>query len=417
MTPEAAPQFLVAQLGARMHYAVPRMLSSARLLAHLYTDSIAPRPNGFVDRVLGLAGSHSRSIRRFSSRRPDGIAPERIKAFQSFGYEYAMRLRLARFTGGYKRAFLWAGKEFNHLVVRQPWHGAQAVYVFNSAGLEILQTARQRGMTRFMEQTIAPSALENKLLDEEYAGWPGWQAYTEATDVAQAYADREQREWDLADRILCGSEFVVEGIRQVGGSWQKCVVVPYGVDCTPAPIKSFSTKPQLNVLFAGELGLRKGAQYFCRAAGLLPPAHYQFRMVGPSRLSEVATRSVPRHVTLLGAIPRPAMAEQYQWADVLVLPSICEGSATVTYEALAAGIPVIATRNAGTVLRDGVDGFIVPARDPDAIAAKLELLHSQSELLRQMSLNARARAAEFTIEKYAERLLGILKAPAIELIS
>jgi glycosyltransferase involved in cell wall biosynthesis len=162
------------------------------------------------------------------------------------------------------------------------------------------------------------------------------------------------------------------------------------------------------------LGLRKGAPYFYQAARLLPAAYFQFRMVGHSRLSEAATRTISGRVTLIGAVPRTTMAEQYRWADVLVLPSICEGSATVTYEALAAGVPVIATRNTGTVVRDGVDGFIVPARDPEAIARKLELLYSDCDRLRQLSQNACARAAEYTIEKYAERLLAVFGQRAID---
>jgi glycosyltransferase involved in cell wall biosynthesis len=73
-------------------------------------------------------------------------------------------------------------------------------------------------------------------------------------------------------------------------------------------------------------------------------------------------------------VTRQEVRRHYQWADVFVFPSLCEGSAMVTYEALAAGLPVITTPNAGSVVRDGVDGFIVPIRDAEAIAAKLDLL-------------------------------------------
>ena len=322
-----------------------------------------------------------------------------------------MRLRIAGLRGRDRAAYLWAGRKFNSLVAREPWNGAGAVYVFNSAGLEILEAAQQKGMMRFVEQTIAPSAVEHKLLSEEFAAWPGWESYADPADLVEAYAERERQEWKIADRIVCGSEFVVEGVRESGGCWQKCVVVPYGVDCAPTAVREFRTKPHLNVLFAGQVGLRKGAPYFYQAAQLLPAAYFQFRLVGPSHLSEHATRTMSRRVALIGTVPRTAMAEQYRWADVLVLPSMCEGSATVAYEALAAGVPVIATRNAGTVVRDAVDGFIVPARDPGAIAQKLELLHAEPDRLRQLSQNARARAAEYTIEKYAERLLSVLRQP------
>jgi glycosyltransferase involved in cell wall biosynthesis len=102
------------------------------------------------------------------------------------------------------------------------------------------------------------------------------------------------------------------------------------------------------------------------------------------------------------------MAGHYRWADVFVLPSVCEGSATVCYEALAAGLPVITTPHAGSVVRDGLDGYIVPIRDSGAIAQKLERLASDPELLTAMAANAAARAREFTIARYAERLLAVI---------
>jgi glycosyltransferase involved in cell wall biosynthesis len=114
------------------------------------------------------------------------------------------------------------------------------------------------------------------------------------------------------------------------------------------------------------------------------------------------------NVELTGAIPRSEIIGPYTWADVFLLPSICEGSATVIYEALAAGIPVICTANAGSVVRDGIEGFIVPIRDHQAIIDKVELLATNPELRYEMSKNAKVRASEFTLDRYGQRLLNIL---------
>ena len=103
------------------------------------------------------------------------------------------------------------------------------------------------------------------------------------------------------------------------------------------------------------------------------------------------------------------MTEHYQWGDVFVLPSVCEGSATVIYEALGHGLPVITTPNAGSVVRDGLDGFIVPIRDAAAIVRCLDRLASDGELWREMSRNARQRSLQFTLRSYQERLLQVLR--------
>jgi len=70
---------------------------------------------------------------------------------------------------------------------------------------------------------------------------------------------------------------------------------------------------------------------------------------------------------------------------------------------------VITTPNAGSVVRDGVDGFVVPIRDPEAIARSLDVLARNRELLTWMSENARERAREFTVEKYGERVIAALQ--------
>jgi glycosyltransferase involved in cell wall biosynthesis len=98
----------------------------------------------------------------------------------------------------------------------------------------------------------------------------------------------------------------------------------------------------------------------------------------------------------------------YHWADALVGPSICEGSVLVSYEALACGLPVITTPNAGSVVRDGRDGFVVPIRDSDAIGDCLNRLLVNRELLTAMSVSALERSREFTLERYGERLIELL---------
>lgn len=130
-------------------------------------------------------------------------------------------------------------------------------------------------------------------------------------------------------------------------------------------------------------------------------------MVWPIEILPAAEAELRRHVEVVGSVPRSQIVLQYAWADVFVLPSICEGSATVTHEALAAGLPVVCTPNTGSVVQDGIDRFIVPVRRSDSIAQKLDLLRNE-DFLACMSENARARAAEFTLNEYSERLIAAI---------
>jgi len=119
-------------------------------------------------------------------------------------------------------------------------------------------------------------------------------------------------------------------------------------------------------------------------------------------------KTLKERLEIIGPVPRSAVAEHYRWADVFVFPSLCEGSATVCYEALAWGLPVITTPNSGSVVVEGTDGFIVPIRDPHAIAEKLEILAQRPALLQALSEGARRRAADYSIQRYRDRLVRAL---------
>ncbi|MGH8102620.1 MAG: glycosyltransferase [Chthoniobacterales bacterium] len=103
------------------------------------------------------------------------------------------------------------------------------------------------------------------------------------------------------------------------------------------------------------------------------------------------------------------MAEEFARADIVVLPSLAEGSAAVIYEALAAGLPIVTTPEAGSVVRDGIEGRIVPSRDPEALANAIAETVEDREKRERMAYAARERAREFTWERYGERLIAALK--------
>ena len=111
--------------------------------------------------------------------------------------------------------------------------------------------------------------------------------------------------------------------------------------------------------------------------------------------------------------PRPhgEVLRLMQSCDVFVLPSIVEGRALVQQEAMACGLPVIATKNAGAddVIVDGETGFLVPIRSPEAIAEKVNWCAQNRPLLGGMGIAARKRAAEFTWRAYGENVVAVVR--------
>lgn len=196
-----------------------------------------------------------------------------------------------------------------------------------------------------------------------------------------------------------------------GGPPEKCVVVPYGVDLPEAaPEKTREATDGLNVLFVGRASLAKGIRFLCEALRPFVGKRVICRVVGQICVDERRLREyAPPNVELVGRVLRSEVAQQYRWADVFCLPSLCEGSATVIYEALAHGLPVITTPNSGSIVRDQMEGFIVPVMDGGAIATAIDTFFQDRRLLESMSSAALKRAAFGSLEAYGGRLIAAIR--------
>lgn len=410
MTPTTTNQkhsFVVAQIGARRHYAVPRALASTGQLAFLYTDICAASGWPIALSMVPKRFQPHR-LRKLLERKPEGIPASNVRSFPAFGLHYGARLRWAKNDAARYATFLWGARRFNELVVKAGFGDAQCAYTFNSAGLEILRTARNRGLFTVLDQTIAPHDLMWKLEDEEHVRFPDWEDLPETNPYRADYTARNHEEWTLTKRIICGSDFVRDAVVACAGPAARCRVVPYGYDPDWTPVVRTNHGGPLRVLFAGAVGLRKGAPYVLAAAKRMK-GQAEFRLVGPVQVRKHAVQLLAAGTDLRGAVSRSELRSHYQWADVFLFPSLCEGSATVTYEALAAGLPVICTPNTGSVVRDGQDGYIIPIRDSEAIVERLERLAADIDLRKTMGESAMRRAAEFSVAKYGESLKRALE--------
>ena len=360
---------LVAQLGARRHYAVPRALSEVGSLELLFTDASR---HTFPWRQIALLVDADNLPRFLSSslrRRIDDVPADRIRGF----WLYAVSGRLwDRLRPRESKVDFWVrrNRRFAQLVCSRSWQATDTVYAFNGAALEIFQLARRRGLRCLLDQTAAPWRYNTMLLRKEIERWPDWENSPADLDRSGAMIEREEAEWELADTIICGSDFVVEQVGAVGGPAEKCRVVRY-----PTPALRMSCKPHrkgnaelpIRVLFVGTLQLRKGIQYFYEAARQLGGKRFQFRAVGESALTVSAHQKLSGVAEVTGRVSRPEVAKHLDWADLFVLPTLSEGSANVCHEAIAAGLPVLTTRAAGIEVSSGP----VRLMDADSLAAEL----------------------------------------------
>ena len=224
------------------------------------------------------------------------------------------------------------------------------------------------------------------------------------------YWARVRREWALADRIVVNSAWSRDALVAEGVPRARLSVVP--LCCDPPGTAADSPAPDrpLRVLWMGRVDLMKGFPYFVQALEQLPARHLDVTVAGTLC---VRRECLPSGVTYRGAVPYGDTDSLYAAADVLVAPTLSDGFGRTQLEAMRAGVPVITTPHCGAVVTDGVDGFVVPARDPAALAGALERLLDERARLGPMRAAARAKASAFSFERYAVSLLAELDGNAL----
>lgn len=400
------PSFTVAMLGARMNYAVPRALHCAGQLNALVTDFYLPDgPTRVGLKALATLPGTPAGLHALLGRHHPDLVGAHIRTQSVFGLRQILRRRSAdnaqdklervRVKGSGAR--LMAEILANDL----PDLGA-AVYAFQEAALETFEVARTRDVACVLEQSIAARPYAFQLLQKEIADWNHW---FDEGGVPQTTPERTARlraEWGAANRIVAASEFVRTSLLESGVPSEKITVMPYGVTLPERQLRApnYDGSRALRVLFGGHLHLRKGVQHLLRAVESLGPSAVELRMVGGIGLTrEIIDRFAPL-VDFRGRVPRSEMSAHFNWADVFVLPSLIEGSATVVYEALSCGLPAVVTPNAGSVVEDGVDGQVVAASSAEAIARALSVYLDDPQALHAQAEGARAAAHKVSYDRY-----------------
>ena len=396
-----------------MHYAVPRLLYEAGLLERFFTDSyIGNKP--WLESILRCVPERRapRGLLRWLGRKDAVLPANKVSSFEALGLWYVWACRRAKTNIGKEAVFREAAKRFSAAILRTGLGEAPIVWGFNNASLELFQAARAQGRQCILEQTILPPELEFKLMREELARWPGWQPGLDVLEFDHSAVERAEQEWGLADCIVTGSDFVRDGLEQCGVQQGKVLVVPYGVDVnrfSPIARHERDISAPLHVLFVGEVGLRKGVPDLLDALVQLGPDRVAARFAGAVALDKKRLDPFAHLATFLGPVPRVQMPELYRWADVFVLPSIVEGSATATYEALVSGLPVVATLNAGSIVRSGMDGYIVPIRDPHALAETIGRYASDRKLLTRHQATTLQRRERAGLDRYRANLVSAVR--------
>lgn len=228
--------------------------------------------------------------------------------------------------------------------------------------------------------------------------------------LPNALVQRIQREYERCDLIIVQSHGARRGFEEFayGG---KARVIWAGVD---HEFFSPAQRPpeRFRVLYVGRVELAKGVPYLLEAWHRLQLRNGELVLAGEVRpeMSAILRRYASPSIKFLGFVPRAAVRDLYRQSSLLAMPSVNEGLAAVVLEAMSAGVPVLATDLSGAedCIIDRKGGFIVPARNVDALSELIDWCYQHRDEARLMGTMGRAAVlSKFKLEDYEQRLVAL----------
>ena len=374
-----------AQLPRHLLYSIFARIGGAGLDTDAFEALRASHRGGF----LGRAIAYDNRQKEIPSRLIQSLRwhPVRLISFLERPYYYGAKKKYLDWiasrqlaTGQYDLFHSWSGDCLQSLRVTRRL-GIPSI-------IEIPTWHRDRGKIATDRKSNPPKSPRQK----------GWK------DRLLQTRERFIEEYDLADTIVVLSQKAAETFRVQGFGDDKLFYLPRGVDI--ARFKPGTRPPLFRAMFSGALIERKGIHHLLEAWHRLELKNAELWLVGALH-GEAKTHLKKYWRDNIKVVGFVHDLEKYlSQGTVHIFPSQCEGSAKVTYEAAACGLPQITTREAGDVVRDGVEGLIIAPGKVDELAAAILELYRDPDKVERMSTAARQRVAgNFTWDHFRTRLL------------
>jgi glycosyltransferase involved in cell wall biosynthesis len=281
---------------------------------------------------------------------------------------------------------------------------------WSGMSLNAIRQAGKEGNVTILERGSSHIQYQDNLLREEY------KKFGLDFRINPRTVDKELQEYEEADYISIPSTFVRNSFLKMGVPASKLIQNAYGSSSHFKKVKTDDSSAVFRVLYVGNLTIQKGLIYLFEALKKTGAAEDNFEAWFIGKVDDEMKNTVEKYARpnwkFFGHINFYDLPRYIIACDVAVQPSLQEGLSMVIPQLLACGVPVIATTNTGgeDVIEDGETGFIVPIRDPEAIAGKIRLLYENRERLEHMKLQAaRHEKTGLSWDAYGKRYADFLR--------
>jgi glycosyltransferase involved in cell wall biosynthesis len=270
--------------------------------------------------------------------------------------------------------------------------------------LYTLRKTKAYGAITVVERGSSHIEHQRDIIKEEYAYLRMRAALPDPRIV-----EKELQEYIEADFISVPSGYAKKTFLEKGVPEDKLIHIPYGVDISlfkPIPKKDNIFR----IVYVGQMSIRKGIHYLLEAVSKLDFKNFELWLIG-SICDEIRPffKKYKGYFKYLGHLDYQKLYEYYSQGSVFAFPSLDEGFALVILQAMACGLPVICTTNTAgeDIVRDGIDGFIIPIRNTEAIKEKITYLYENPVICKTMGESGRERVSKgFTWDNYGDRMIN-----------
>ncbi len=377
---------------------------------HEIITTISYHPDSTVSNLLNkLPTPLKTAISKELSRRT-WTAPEGSKIY-THPWQEILRVALVR-SGLPRRLGInnqqltdWIYTSIDRHVAHSHLNGLDAVYAYEDGAATTFQVAKSQGILCLYDLPILFYQMSRQIQAEEAKRFPDLAPALQAAKEPEWKLRRKEEEIELADRIFVASSITRQSLLNFGVNPEKISVIPYG-----APLDYFYPQPKedtyFRALYVGRVEPRKGIHYLLKAWKNLNLSEAELCLIGIHEFPSGWLDQYQDIFRYIHPVPHYSLNQYYSSASVFVFPSLVDGFGLVLLEAMACGIPVITTPNTAgpDIITDGVEGFIVPIRDTEAIEEKLDWCYHHPLELAQMGKAARKKSEQLTWFKYRQEL-------------
>ncbi|HEY4184702.1 MAG TPA: glycosyltransferase family 4 protein [Polyangia bacterium] len=370
-----------------------------------YFTGVAFAERGWLGRATSVLARRRPTVRN----RLVAVRPDKLRTHPAV--ELAARLA-ARFGHGldshlepYNAIFT----SHDLAVSRSRWPAAtDTVYAYEDGALLTFRRAARAGIARVWDLPTPHHRVAEMVFREEAGRWPD-AAIGPPHREPEWKLRRKDGELALATRLAVASRFTRQSLDHLAQR-APVTVAPYGFPVDTFAPRNDAPRGPFTVLSVGSHDLRKGTPYLLEAWRRAAIRDAQLHLVGPVRLARTFLDRYAGLFTHTPHLPKSELALRYAAADLLVFPTLGDGFGLVIQEAMCCGTPVATTPCGGgpECITDGVDGWILPPRDIEALVHRLRACAADRDGTFRIGRAARARAERWTWREAGEAMMTAL---------